>query len=68
MNQPIQNVMVAAALVLTTHAMGQTSRDGFVEALPVFTSGPHTGKHAVYQHEKFTAWFDAKGILRKLPG
>jgi hypothetical protein len=64
MNQPIKNGMLAAMLVLTTHAMGQVSRDGFVEALPVFTSGVHTGKHAVYLNEKFTAWFDAKGILR----
>jgi hypothetical protein len=52
-----------AALVLSTHALAQSTRDGFVETLPVFTSGVHTGKHAVYQHEKFTAWFDAKGIL-----
>jgi len=67
MNRPSKNGvllgMLVAALVSSTHAVGQTTRDGFVEALPTFASGPQAGKHAVYQHEKFSAWFDAKGLL-----
>jgi len=71
MNQPTKNSarmgVLLAALVLSTLASGQTTRDGFVEALPTFASGPHARKHAVYQHEKFSAWFDAKGVLRVQP-
>jgi len=48
-------------------ATGQSTRDGFAEMLPVFTSGMHTGKHLLYQHEKFVAWIDAKGWLRVQP-
>lgn len=67
MNRPSKNKMwggmLAAALMFCAQAMGQAVRDGYAEALPTFTSGPHAGKHAVYQHEKFLAWFDAKGEL-----
>ncbi|MCX7887804.1 MAG: hypothetical protein N3B01_11210 [Verrucomicrobiae bacterium] len=55
--------MVMGVLVVCGSLPAQTVRDGFVEALPVFTSGPHTNKHAVYQHEKFVAWMDGKGVL-----
>jgi hypothetical protein len=63
----MNKVIFALLLGLSTCAMAQTTRDGFVEALPTFTSGVHSGKHAVYLNEKFTAWFDAKGILRVQP-
>ncbi len=60
-------VIPVLLLGLSTCVVGQTTRDGFVAALPTFASGPHARKHAVYQHEKFSAWFDAKGILRVQP-
>jgi len=59
--------LLLTLLFTSALATAQGTRDGFVETLPVFTSGTNTGKHAVYQHEKFTAWFDAKGILRVQP-
>jgi hypothetical protein len=62
MNYALTGLLITM-LSASTLTIAQTTRDGFVEALPVFTSGVHTGKHAVYLNEKFTAWFDAKGIL-----
>ncbi|MCX7887803.1 MAG: hypothetical protein N3B01_11205 [Verrucomicrobiae bacterium] len=42
-------------------------KEEFVETLPVFTSGTHSNRHAVYQHEKFLAWITAKGLLYVQP-
>ena len=47
--------------------MGQLRRDEYAAALPTFSAGPHAGKHAVYEHEKFHAWITAKGSLHVQP-
>jgi hypothetical protein len=59
--------MIAALLVAVTAAVAAgpapAPTEKKVETLPTLTNSPYAGKYAVYQHAKFTAWLDAKGML-----
>lgn len=58
----IRTISCGILLSLACH-----SEESQVPQLSVFPPGPHAGKHIVYEHEKFIAWIDGKGVCLVQP-